>query len=135
MCSQPMWRSPRRLASSNARSSPRFADAPQRGLVRRQLAETSTPLASIPTRAEHALEVALDRVAQLLRVEADVAQGGAGGVVRARERDEQVLRLDARGPEPGRDRVGLERDLARLADESLKHPSASSRASCGRPAA
>src|SRR3954447_14033853 len=49
MCSQPTLRSPRRLASLTARSSPCFADVPQLGLVRRQLAGRSTPLASIPT--------------------------------------------------------------------------------------
>ena len=135
MCSGPILRSPRRLASSSARSRPRLADAPQRSFVRRQLAETSTPLGVDPDLGEHALEVALDRVVELRRVEADLAQRRAGGVLRAGERDEQVLRLDAGGPEPGRDGVGLERDLARLAGESLKHPAASSRASCARPAA
>src|SRR3954447_25930314 len=49
MCSQPTLRSPRRLASLTARSSPCFADVPQLGLVRRQLASRSTALASIPT--------------------------------------------------------------------------------------
>src|SRR3954451_18711001 len=49
MCSQPTLRSPRRLASLTARSSPCFADVPQFGFVRRQLAGRSTPLASIPT--------------------------------------------------------------------------------------
>src|SRR4051794_21231251 len=49
MCSQPIFLSPRRLASLTARSSPCFADVPQLGLVRRQLAGRSTPVASIPT--------------------------------------------------------------------------------------
>ena len=49
MCSQPIFRSPRRWASDTARSSACLALAPQVGLVRRQLAGRSTPLASIPT--------------------------------------------------------------------------------------
>ena len=97
----------------------------------------STPLASIPTLLEHALEVALDRVAQLLRARARPRAGRApAGWCRARERDEQVLRLDARGARARRRRCWPRARRTRASpDESLEHPSASSRASCGRPAA
>jgi hypothetical protein len=46
-----------------------------------------------------------------------------------------VLRLDARGAQPGRDGAGFERHQPRIPGEPLKHLAASWRASCGRPAA
>ena len=104
-------------------------------LVRRQLEETSTPLASIPTWASTRSKSRW--IASWSSAESSPTSRRAAPAVllRARQRDEHVLRLDARGPEPGGDRVGLERDLARLTGESLKHPAVSSRASCGRPGA
>src|SRR5215210_987512 len=57
---------------------------------------------------EDALEVAVDGLAQLGRVEPHVAQRVARAVLPGGQRDQQVLGLDGGGAEPGGDRARLD---------------------------
>ena len=131
MCSVPILVSPLRLASLTARSSPSLADVPQLGFVRRQLASRSTPVASIPTVPSTRSKSRDQRVAELLRLEADVLERVRGLAVAGRDRDQQVLGLDAARAQARGHARGLEGGVPRVTDESAEHPSTSWRVSCG----
>ena len=74
MCSQPILRSPRRLASASARSSPCRRDAPQLRLGAAAVGGDVDAAGVDTDGQQRALEVALHRLADLLRFEPDLAR-------------------------------------------------------------
>ena len=80
-----------------------------------------------PDVGEGALEVADQRLAELLRLEPDVVERVGGLAVARRDRDQQVLGLDAAGPEARGHARRLERGVQRASRTNLSNISQSPR--------